>query len=80
MSIKAYEILGRVNECPNTTMFKVLRVIDSQIYSLKRVRIDLDDDQQQQVIKELRQLATLSSPYLTKQIDVFYHQDTLWYP
>lgn len=65
MSLKDFVILSKLGEGAYSSVYKVQRVADSQIYALKKVKMNnLSDKEQENALNEVRILASIKSPYI----------------
>lgn len=63
MSIKDFQIVSKLGEGTFSTVYKVLRVQDDQIYALKRVKIvNLSPKEKENALNEIRILASIHHP------------------
>lgn len=65
MSLKDFVIVAKLGEGAYSSVYKVQRIVDSQIYALKKVKMNnLSDKEQENALNEVRILASLNSPYI----------------
>lgn len=72
MSLKNFDILQPLGKGAYSTVYKVLRKCDQQIYALKKVNLKaLSDKQKENALNEVRILASVKSPYIISYKDSF---------
>ena len=63
--MEGFEILDKLGEGAYSTVFKVKRKEDSNIYALKKVKLKgLSDKEKQNALNEVRILASVKSPFV----------------
>ena len=81
MSLKDFVILSKLGEGAYSSVYKVQRVADSQIYALKKVKMNnLSDKEQENALNEVRILASIKNPYIVGYKQAFVESNSLWYP
>ena len=61
MSLNDFEILDRLGEGAYSSVYKVRRFLDSQIYALKKVKMGkLSDKEKENALNEVRILASIN--------------------
>ena len=81
MSLKDFVIVAKLGEGAYSSVYKVQRIVDSQIYALKKVKMNnLSDKEQENALNEVRILASLNSPYIVGYKHSFIEANSLWYP
>ena len=80
---KNYRLLVKIGEGSFSTVYKAERVEDSQIFALKLVDLDQDilEEQKQNMMNEIRILASIDHPNIIKFIEAFLvpQKRALWY-
>ena len=67
-----FEILEKLGEGSYSTVYKVKRKIDNQIYALKKVKIQsLSIKEKQNALNEVRILASVNSPFVISYKESF---------
>lgn len=82
MSLKNFEIIEEVGKGAYSTVYKVRRKCDTQIYALKKVNLGvLSQKEKENALNEVRILASAKSPYIISYKDSFIESETemLWY-
>lgn len=68
-----FEILDTLGEGTYSTVYKVFRNSDEQIYALKKVEIlKLTEKEKRNALNEVRILASLNSPFIIKYKEAFF--------
>jgi hypothetical protein len=81
MSLKDFVIVSKLGEGAYSSVYKVQRILDSQVYALKKVKMNnLSDKEQENALNEVRILASLNSPYIVGYKHSFIEANSLWYP
>lgn len=81
MSLKDFVIVAKLGEGAYSSVYKVQRIIDSEIYALKKVKMNnLSDKEQENALNEVRILASINSPYIVGYKHSFIEANSLWYP
>lgn len=71
-----FEILETLGEGTYSTVFKVLRKIDGQIYALKQVKMSkLTAKEKQNALNEVRILASVKSSFICTYKEAFYDEN-----
>jgi len=79
MSLKDFVIIAKLGEGAYSSVYKVQRIVDSQIYALKKVKMNnLSDKEQENALNEVRILASLNSPYIVGYKHSFIESNSLW--
>jgi serine/threonine protein kinase len=74
-----FEVLHQLGAGCSGSTFMVKRVVDANIYCLKRISIcSLSSKEQTAVIEEAKCLAKLNSPYVIKYYDFFFNSPCLY--
>ena len=77
MSLRDFEIFDKLGEGAYSTVFKVRRRSDSQLYALKKVKLHgLKDKEKANALNEVRILASLRHPYVIAYKEAFVDQTT----
>lgn len=80
MSLKDFVIVSKLGEGAYSSVYRVQRIVDSQIYALKKVKMNnLSDKEQENALNEVRILASLNSPYIVGYKHSFIEANSLWY-
>ena len=70
--MKNFEILQKLGEGSFSTVYKVRRKIDNNIYALKKVKLQkLKEKEKQNALNEVRILASIKSPFVIKYKEAF---------
>ncbi len=80
MSVKDFVIIAKLGQGAYSSVYKVQRIVDSQIYALKKVKMNnLSDKEQENALNQVRILASLNSPYLVSYKQSFIESNSLQY-
>eukprot|EP01017_Pseudomicrothorax_dubius_P006865 TRINITY_DN12041_c0_g1_i1.p1 TRINITY_DN12041_c0_g1~~TRINITY_DN12041_c0_g1_i1.p1 ORF type:complete len:487 (+),score=92.05 TRINITY_DN12041_c0_g1_i1:45-1505(+) len=75
--IRDFEILGNLGEGAYSSVYKVRRCNDEQLYALKRVKMDgLSDKERANALNEVRILASIRHPNVVCYKEVFIEEET----
>ena len=70
-----FEIISKLGEGAYSTVFKVKRKIDNQIYALKKVKLsNLNDKEKTNSLTEVRILASVKSKYVISYKEAFFDE------
>ena len=70
-----FEIISKLGEGSYSTVFKVKRKIDNQIYALKKVKLsNLNDKEKTNSLNEVRILASVKSKYVISYKEAFFDE------
>jgi NIMA (never in mitosis gene a)-related kinase len=79
MSIQDFKILQEIGKGTYSKVFKVRRLLDGQLYALKRVFTHkLKAREKQNSLNEIRILASIDSPYVVSYKEAFFEDDSLY--
>lgn len=76
-----FEILLTIGEGAYSTVYKVKRIADNEIYALKKVKLQgLTTKEKQNALNEVRILASVKSDFVISYKEAFINQidQTLW--
>lgn len=77
MSITNFEVLSKIGEGSYSTVFKVKRVSDNQIYALKKVRLQrLKEKEKRNALNEIRILASVHHPNIISYKEAFFDEES----
>lgn len=80
MSLKEFVILSKLGEGAYSSVYKVQRIVDSQVYALKKVKMNnLSLKEQENALNEVRILASIKSPHIVGYKQAFIEANSLWY-
>ena len=82
MSLKDFEILAKLGDGSYSTVYKVKRMEDGQVYALKRVKMStLSSKEKDNALNEIRILASIRHPNVIAYKQAFVEDSTksLWY-
>ena len=82
MSLNDFQLIEKLGEGAYSSVYKVKRMNDSQIYALKKVRMmDLSEKEKENALNEVRILASISSPNIISYKEAFVDDtsQSLWY-
>ena len=75
--MEGFEILDKLGEGAYSTVFKVKRKEDSNIYALKKVKLKgLSDKEKQNALNEVRILASVKSPFVISYKEAFIEEES----
>ena len=67
-----FEILEKLGDGAYSIVYKVKRKIDSQIYALKKVKLqNLNEKEKENALNEIRILASIKSPFVISYKEAF---------
>ena len=70
--MESFEILKTIGEGTYSTVYQVRRIVDNQIYALKKVKIEnLSKKEKENSLNEVRILASVRSPYIISYKESF---------
>ena len=70
-----FEILEKLGDGAYSIVYKVKRLIDNNIYALKKVKLlNLSDKEKSNALNEVRILASLKSPYVISYKEAFFDE------
>ena len=81
MSLKEFQILEKLGEGAYSSVYKVKRLTDNEIYALKKVRmVDLTDKEKENALTEVRILASIKCENIIayKQAFMADSSESLW--
>jgi len=81
MSLKEFQILKKLGEGTYSSVYKVKRMTDNNVYALKKVRMtNLTDKEQENALNEVRILASINNPYIIAYKEAFIDElnKSLW--
>ena len=81
MSLREFQIVCKFGEGTYSSVYKVKRQTDGNIYALKKVRmLNLSDKEKENSLNEVRILASINSPYIISYKQAFVDDTTksLW--
>ncbi|OMJ71635.1 hypothetical protein SteCoe_30101 [Stentor coeruleus] len=77
MSLKDFEIIGKIGEGAYSTVFKVKRKSDQEIYALKKVIMHkLKSKEKNNALNEIRILASITHPNIISYKQAFFDDDS----
>jgi len=82
MSMRDFEILGKLGDGAYSTVYRVLRNEDGLTYALKRVKLaSLSQKEKDNALNEIRILASIRHPNIIAYKEAFLDESTksLWY-
>lgn len=82
MSLKDFEVVSKLGDGTYSTVFKVRRVEDGQVYALKRVKMGgLSQKEKENALNEIRILASIKHPNVIGYKEAFIDEasKSLWY-
>jgi NIMA (never in mitosis gene a)-related kinase 1/4/5 len=75
MSLKDFTILEKLGEGAYSTVYRVERIIDGQIYALKKVRLtNLSEKEKENALNEVRILASINNKYVISYKQGFFDE------
>ena len=70
-----FQILAKLGEGAYSTVFKVKRIVDGQVYALKKVKlINLSEKERENALNEVRILASVKSNYVVSYKEAFFDE------
>lgn len=79
MSLKDFVILAKLGEGAYSCVYKVQRIVDSQVYALKKVKMsNLQEKEQENALNEVRILASIKHPNIIGYRHAFIEANSLW--
>ena len=70
-----FQILSKLGEGAYSTVFKVMRNIDKQVYALKKVKLtNLSEKERENALNEVRILASVKSNYVVSYKEAFFDE------
>ncbi len=70
-----FQILSKLGEGTYSTVYKVKRLIDNNIYALKKVKLlNLSEKEKSNALNEVRILASIKSPYVISYKEAFFDE------
>jgi len=82
MSLSDFQLMEKLGEGAYSSVYKVMRVTDSHIYALKKVRmLDLSEKEKENALNEVRILASIRSSNIIGYKEAFVDDpsQSLWY-
>lgn len=77
MSLSNFEILNKIGEGSYSTVYKVKRSTDGQVYALKKVRLhNLKDKEKRNALNEIRILASVQHPNIVSYKEAFFDEES----
>lgn len=79
--IKDFQILAKLGEGAYSTVYKVKRLTDGEIYALKKVKLlNLKEKEKQNALNEIRLLASIRHPNIICYKEAFFEEKNnfLW--
>ena len=75
-----FQILSKLGEGAYSTVFKVKRIVDNQIYALKKVKLlNLSEKEKENSLNEVRILASVKSNFVVSYKEAFLTKKTILY-
>lgn len=72
MSISSFKLIDKIGEGAYSTVYKVMRKDDSQIYALKKVKMsNLSEKEKQNALNEVRILASIKNKFVVSYKEAF---------
>ena len=70
-----FQIISKLGEGAYSTVFKVKRIIDNQIYALKKVKLmNLSEKEKENSLNEVRILASVKSNFVVSYKEAFFDE------
>ena len=70
-----FQILSKLGEGAYSTVFKVKRIVDNQIYALKKVKLlNLSEKEKENSLNEVRILASVKSNFVVSYKEAFFDE------
>ncbi len=82
MSLNEFQVMGKLGEGAYSSVYKVRRLTDGNIYALKKVRmLNLSEKEKENALNEVRILASIQNPYIISYKQAFMDEasQSLWY-
>jgi NIMA (never in mitosis gene a)-related kinase len=82
MSMKDFQVLGKLGEGAYSSVFKAKRLIDREFYAIKKVKLaNLSEKEKANALNEVRILASFRHPNITCYKEAFIDEgsSSLWY-
>ncbi len=71
-----FQIISKLGEGAYSTVFKARRLVDGNIYALKKVKLsNLSDKEKQNALNEVRILASIKSNYVVSYKEAFFEEN-----
>ena len=68
-----FQILSKLGEGAYSTVYKVKRIIDNQVYALKKVKLmNLSEKEKENSLNEVRILASVKSNFVVSYKEAFF--------
>jgi len=78
MSIKEFQILGKLGEGAFSSVWKAKRISDGQEYAMKKVKLaSLSEKEKQNALNEVRILASIKSPFIVGYKEAFFEDNSM---
>ena len=70
-----FQIISKLGEGAYSTVFKVKRIVDNQIYALKKVKLlNLSEKEKENSLNEVRILASVKSNFVVSYKEAFFDE------
>ena len=70
-----FQIISKLGEGAYSTVFKVKRIIDNEIYALKKVKLmNLSEKEKENSLNEVRILASVKSNFVVSYKEAFFDE------
>ena len=70
-----FQIIGKLGEGAYSTVYKAKRLVDGNIYALKKVKLlSLSDKEKQNALNEVRILASLKNNFVVSYKEAFFEE------
>jgi NIMA (never in mitosis gene a)-related kinase 1/4/5 len=82
MSLANFQITSKLGEGAYSSVYKVKRLTDGNVYALKKVRmINLSEKEKENALNEVRILASIKNPNIISYKEAFVDESSqsLWY-
>jgi NIMA (never in mitosis gene a)-related kinase len=77
MSMNGFKILSKLGDGSYSSVYKVLRKEDNEIYALKKVKIqNLSDREKENALNEVRILASIKNNFVAGYKEAFFDEDS----
>lgn len=71
-----FQILNKLGEGAYSTVFKVRRLVDGNMYALKKVKLlNLSEKEKQNALNEVRILASVKSSFVVSYKEAFFDEN-----